>query len=546
VRGILAIILLGGMSASVAIATGQTITSNPASNASAVAAATGTSTAVQGSKPEVPAQALPSAPTARKSGPDQGAFGLHQPAWAPTGTQFPHVGTCCNPGAGPVTGGALFQKIFGRSLSDRGYYVENFLQIGLAENTASDPTGRAWGGSNYPVVGVPDQGFVFNSLSLMTHKDVTTDIMPRGGPVKGAIPTKWSWGWFTEWTYGRNSQAARMSGWEMNWGINQPGAGSSAQAAENKQPFFAMQHDLLEVYSPLLKGVDVLIGRFAPAIGYEMPPSYRPGPDYFYSRVYEIPATPVDVLGMLSAWNLMRSDRYGYLAAEFGLNTGYITVVPQSGRPNYQMSLRYRTPNMRTKIDYESQVGCQEIEPGAEQRGALPAYRVVSPNCLVRQIDSLNGSQTFGARSQWNFAGDIYYGKMNGDHNPGTVTLMPFGGNPAGSPFYGAFYQGEYGQLVYRETKTLSYGARFEHFRNPDGFGIVPVSTVKSNFNALTVGPHYDVSNYITLRPEVRYDFQTNNHGVNAFGLDNQVVNGVVQHTEDHQVTYQMDMLFNF
>jgi hypothetical protein len=44
----------------------------------------------------------------------------------------------------------------------------------------------------------------------------------------------------------------------------------------------------------------------------------------------------------------------------------------------------------------------------------------------------------------------------------------------------------------------------------------------------------------------VRYDFQTNNHGVNAFGLDNQVVNGVVQHTEDHQVTYQMDMLFNF
>ena len=34
---------------------------------------------------------------------------------------------------------------------------------------------------------------------------------------------------------------------EMNWGINQPGAGSSpATAAENKQAFFAMQHDLLE------------------------------------------------------------------------------------------------------------------------------------------------------------------------------------------------------------------------------------------------------------------------------------------------------------
>ena len=63
------------------------------------------------------------------------------------------------------------------------------------------------------MVGVPDQDFVFNSLSLMTHKDTTTDVQPRGGPFKGPIPTKWSWGWFTEWTYGRNSQAARMYGW---------------------------------------------------------------------------------------------------------------------------------------------------------------------------------------------------------------------------------------------------------------------------------------------------------------------------------------------
>jgi hypothetical protein len=242
----------------------------------------------------------------------------------------------------------------------------------------------------------------------------------------------------------------------------------------------------------------------------------------------------------------MRSDRYGYLAAEFGMNTGYMTVVPQSGRPNYQMSMRYRMPDFRTKIDFESNVGCQEIKPGSQEKLALPAYRVVSPNCLVRQLESLNGSRTFGARAQWNFAFDVYYGKMNGDHNPGTLTLMPFGGNPAGSPFHGAFYQGEYGQLIYKQTKTLSYGARYEYFRNPDGWGIVPVSTVKSNFNALTIGPHWDVSDYLTLRPEVRYDFQTDNHGVHAFGLGNQVVNGVVQHEESHQVAFEMDMLLNF
>ncbi len=504
-RKVLSLILLIGTLATVALAGDNTDSSSPAGTPN----------------PPEAAAAVAAKPTVAKA----------------TGTQLPHVGTCCMPGAGPATGGTLFQGIFGDGLAKRGIYVENMLQLGVAINTASDPAGRAVGTSNYPVAGVPDQGFNFNTLSLLTHKDVTTDISPRGGPYRGAVPTKWSWGWFTEWTYGRNMQAARMYGWEMNWGINQPGAGNSALAAQNRQSFFAMQHEEFEIYMPFLKGVDIIIGRFAPSIGYEIPPSYRPGPDYFYSRAYAVPSSPVDTLGMLSAWNVMRSEKYGYVSAEFGINTGWMTVKSPNGRPNYQQSLRYRSPNMTSRLDYESMVGCGEVQPGAERAKYLPTYRVASPNCLMRQHHSINGTQTFG---KWRAALDVYYGKMEGDKNAGTIYLLN------NTHFNGAFYQGEYGQLVYQASKTLSYGARIEHFRNPNGYAIVPVSSVKSNFNSITVGPHYDFAKWVTLRPEMRYDFQTNNHGLNAFGLQNTKVNGVTKGTENHQVAFQMDMLLYF
>lgn len=512
-KKIMLAILLVGMLASLAMAS-DAANANPSATPSASAS-------------------LPAAPVPVEEKP--------APVPVQTGAQFPHVGTCCQMGAGPEAGGALFDQIFGDGLARRGYYVENMVQYGLAINTASDPAGRAMGTSNYPVVGVPDQGLVMNSVSLMTHKDPTTNIQPRGGPLPGATPKNWSYGWFTEMTYGRNSQAARMYGWEMNWGINQPGAGNSALAAENKQPFFAMQHEMIDIYAPYLNGIDIIVGRFATGIGYEIPPSYRPGPDYFYSRAYEVAAGPSMTFGTLAAFNLMRSQKYGYLAVETGINTGIQSVVPQSGRPNYQQNLRYRTPNMRTKIDLETFVGCGEVEPGSAHLKATPIYRVVSPNCLMRQHESLNGSQRIG--NNWRVSGDIYYGKMSGDTNPGTLYLI----GPKPTPFHNAFYQGEYGQVIYQQTKRLSYGARVEHFRNPNGYAIVPVSTVKTNFNALTVGPHYDVSRFVVLRPEVRYDFQTNNHGVNAFGLQNQkTTSGAVIGTENHMFSFQMDMLLYF
>ena len=177
---LLTVTLVAGMFAPVAMAAGQANTFDSAS-LSDIAVATAAPTTSDNSRSESAAQAEPAtalkpqasaAPQVNASepgrfelprltweptvnAPEQGRFGLESPSRAATGTQFPHIGTCCNPGAGPVTGGALFEKIFSRRLADRGFYVENFLQIGLAENTASDPTGRAWEAATIPWLGFP-------------------------------------------------------------------------------------------------------------------------------------------------------------------------------------------------------------------------------------------------------------------------------------------------------------------------------------------------------------------------------------------------------
>jgi hypothetical protein len=59
---------------------------------------------------------------------------------------------------------------------------------------------------------------------------------------------------------------------------------------------------------------------------------------------------------------------------------------------------------------------------------------------------------------------------------------------------------------------------RAERYWSPEGFSLLPLTVARGAIDALTVGVRYDVNSFIRLRPELRYDKQTNVQAVKAFG----------------------------
>lgn len=62
------------------------------------------------------------------------------------------------------------------------------------------------------------------------------------------------------------------------------------------------------------------------------------------------------------------------------------------------------------------------------------------------------------------------------------------------------------------------------------------MAAVRSDFNAVTLGLTYKINKSAILRPEVRYDWQSGNNGVNAFGGG----------TADKQTTLSTDLVIYF
>lgn len=128
-----------------------------------------------------------------------------------------------------------------------------------------------------------------------------------------------------------------------------------------------------------------------------------------------------------------------------------------------------------------------------------PRGRVISTDGQFKQQHSLNGWHTFD--EQWSMGGEMVYGHQSGDGKASTVDIV------TGPGFDGAHWWGANVVLTYQQRKDLSFSVRVEHFDDPDGYVLFPSSTARGAFNALTTGLRYDFNKYLTLRPELRYDW---------------------------------------
>lgn len=386
-----------------------------------------------------------------------------------------------------------------------GIKLSGFVQIGASANNTSKHDQATGGHSNFPVVGPADEGLQLNALQLAFEKPMRSNILPRITPLPGPVPWEYSWGFRAEVLYGRNGLPAGMLGLDADWGINRTPTG--VQPGSNRQNYVALPQVYAEFYAPIAQGMTLMVGRFGTGVGYEIPPAWRPGPNFFYSRTYAFVSQPDQVAGALLSANILRNDT-GFLAGELGVVNGRQNWHDNNDDKSVMGALRWRSGDMQTWVDYSFMHGNEQNKPGAAPQ--MPIARVISPRGQLREHHSL--SFIAHPADRWEIHGEALYGKQAGDGQPDTIDILS-------GPFYtGGKYSGLNAQVLYRTSPDLQYGLRAEIFRDRKGTALFPVTGAPSDFNAVTVGLKYDVNKNVVFRPEVRYDWQSHNNGVQAFG----------------------------
>ncbi len=323
----------------------------------------------------------------------------------------------------------------------------------------------------------------------------------------GPQPQDASFGFTFETFYGRNAQFGRTFGWDTHWHVNQPGDNDPAKAQRDKQKFLALPNLAALAYLPYGTGLNVMAGLFGPAMGYEIPPNLRAARNPFASKTYAFVTEPGTVAGVQVGTRLMNTA-HGILGVEAGLVQGWNNLQDNNDSHSLIGAIRWRTPDMRTWVDYEFMVGNEQNRDFGDVQA--PVSRLVSPHGQLKQQHSLNGWHQFDQR--WSMGAELVYGRQAGDGQADTVDIIN------GPGFDGAHWWGANAVLTYQARPDLSFSVRGEHFADPDGFVLLPVTTASGRFNALTTGFRYDLNRNVSLRPELRYDWFDGQRGDKPFG----------------------------
>ncbi len=402
--------------------------------------------------------------------------------------------------------------------------IDGYLQLGVARSNTSSAATRAGGNSSFPVA-PGDEGFKLEDLHLHIRKPLNANLAPRIGPLPGPMPAAFSVGMEVDLLYGRSGQPAAMFGFDKDWGINRPGNTDAKAAALHRQNFLALPQLYLQAYFPVWQGAALTVGRFGAGVGSEIAPQHRPTPNVFYTRSYVYISQPQQVFGLLGSANLVRSEG-ALVLGELGLVNGWQNLTDNNGSKSVMAALRWRATDMASGINYAVITGNEQNRPG--RAAQLPVSMVTSPRGQRRQHHSLNGYREFGGG--WRVAGELVYGSQAGDGMRDTVHAI------SGARFGGAAYRAINATLSYRGSAALRYSARIERFNGRDGFGLAPLTAVKSDFNAATFGAQYDLNKQVSFRPEIRHDWQTHHRGVRAFASGK----------SDRQSTLAMDAIIRF
>lgn len=258
------------------------------------------------------------------------------------------------------------------------------------------------------------------------------------------------------------------------------------------------QFDLLQAYAdfavPVGTGLRVRAGKFL------FFKQVDPNASVFYSHSFTFGgALPFTLTGVSGLYNV--SDDW---SLEAGVSRGWDQALSDNnGMVSFHGRARHTLSN-RTSYALIAMVG-------PELQGEKGDWRTVFDFVISHK-----------ATDQLTLLGDVIFG------------WQPDAPDNAGAGTVGATWYGAAGYGVYRVNDYYSVGARAEWFRDSGGFA----TGVDQNLIGLTGGvtitpfPRHDVGRNVKVRPELRYDYSTEDY---FDGL-----------TSRDQLTFAVDVIFNF
>ena len=500
---------------------------------------------------------------------------------------------------GPNGEGLLANALgWNRIQKKTGIVAEYYIQLGLSTNNniqKGDPSsgGAAYSGDGNGPVATPTDADMLSieQIELFLHRNDKSNIVSGITPTPAPMYKHFDWGFLSDTVYGRSSKGCLMTGFDANWAMN-PAASNDAA---NRPMYLCEPNAFVTLYAPVLKGVSLQFGRMDDLIAIdEVPPAAQWSPNVFYSKSYGF-YRDMTVVGWRIDANVFHNEKMGYLMAEFGLNNGNKTAHSLNGNLNYVYALRYRSPKMKTEVDYSGRVGSGNIKTNSDCSMAgctmrvkpvwasddQDNYHVYSPNAQRSFENGLKVAQEIGQKLK--VTGLMQFGKQFGDgkastiavYSPAVVSSTSYAldlsicniPTPSQTPycragFTGASFLSYEGKATYTIVpKKLNASARLEQFRNPNGYFGQPVFSVISNtynkdayngnppnwggakgaFNETTLNLNYNPIRALRLRPEIRYDWQSGNYVNKAFGRSNP--NGM---TSSSQFTASIDAIISF
>jgi hypothetical protein len=290
----------------------------------------------------------------------------------------------------------------------------------------------------------------------------------------------WNFGGRMDLMFGTDSRFTQATGLDNNL------------ISENNLRFYdiAIPQAYLEVFAPLGNGVTAKIGHFYTIIGQEVVTAPN---NFFYSHSYTMQyAEPFTHTGVLLSYSLN---------SNFTLNAGSV-----AGWDNFDENLA--TWNFLGGLSWTDDEATNAV-----------SWSVISGNVdngtsKNRTMYSLVVSHSFTNQLQYVFQHDFGYQQQ------ATGT-----GNDA-------YWYGINQYMFYDFTNTISGGIRGEWFRDNNGTRLN--IGMPGSYFALTAGVNWKPKDWLTLRPEVRYDWADSN------------INTYANQTKNNQLEFAMDIVLEF
>jgi Putative beta-barrel porin-2, OmpL-like. bbp2 len=264
------------------------------------------------------------------------------------------------------------------------------------------------------------------------------------------------------------------------------------------------QFDIPQLYTdvnlPVGNGLRIRAGKFL------FFKQIDPNASVFYSHSYTFGgALPFTLTGATAYYEL--NEQWG---AELGVNRGWgQSLEDNNDMVSFHGRIRY-SPSDRTSF-------AVLFITGPEMDDNNGAYRTA--------IDFVGSHRV---TDDFTVMFDLVYGRQSNPQDE----LFPLGlAGQDEADWYGAA-----GYAIYKIDERFSVAGRLEWFRDEEGF--VPVTAVPQDLFEATLGvtitpmPTDEIGRHLKIRPEVRYDWSTENY---FDGL-----------TSDNQFTAAVDVIFNF